>query len=259
MRVVVTGASGNIGTALLRRFGADDNVERITGIARRPPAVAETWPRRGVGTSPYSRDKVAVEDLLDEVEAAHPELRVVRIRPPAVIQPAAAGALVRMMLGRLAPLARLTGGRLPVLPLPARAVVQLVAADDVAALIGAALAARAAGAFNVADDPVLPPAVLARLLGGRHVPAPAWVARSLLQAGWLARLVPLDGSWLDLLLGCPLVDTTRARAELCWRPRHDARLTLADVRRAAAARGSGIGSPALRWSTLGAGRAGPQR
>lgn len=170
-----------------------------------------------------------------------------------MIQPAAAGALVRMTLGRLAPLARLTGGRLPVLPLPATTTVQLVAADDVAALIGRAVLTRATGAFNVAGDPVLRPAVLARLLGGRHLPAPGYVTRGLLQAGWLARLVPLDGSWLDLLLGCPVLDTTRARVALGWRPRHDARLALLEVRRAAGS-AHGPGSPALRPSTRDADR-----
>jgi nucleoside-diphosphate-sugar epimerase len=43
MRVVVTGASGNIGTTLLRRlrFGG---VERVTGVARRPPPASSGGP-----------------------------------------------------------------------------------------------------------------------------------------------------------------------------------------------------------------------
>src|ERR671926_1320252 len=36
MRIVVTGLSGNLGTALLRRLGADGGHD-ITGICRRPP------------------------------------------------------------------------------------------------------------------------------------------------------------------------------------------------------------------------------
>jgi nucleoside-diphosphate-sugar epimerase len=38
MRIVVTGASGNVGTSLLRVFGRDESVESILGIARRIPA-----------------------------------------------------------------------------------------------------------------------------------------------------------------------------------------------------------------------------
>ena len=36
MRIVVTGLSGNLGTALLRRLGAEGGHD-ITGISRRPP------------------------------------------------------------------------------------------------------------------------------------------------------------------------------------------------------------------------------
>jgi UDP-glucose 4-epimerase len=37
MRVVVTGATGNIGTALRRAIGSDPAIDEIIGIARRPP------------------------------------------------------------------------------------------------------------------------------------------------------------------------------------------------------------------------------
>jgi nucleoside-diphosphate-sugar epimerase len=46
MKVVVTGASGNVGTAVLRALGADPAIESITGIARRTPSSATdkvTW------------------------------------------------------------------------------------------------------------------------------------------------------------------------------------------------------------------------
>ena len=37
MRIVVTGASGNVGTSLVRALAADDEVEEIVGLARRLP------------------------------------------------------------------------------------------------------------------------------------------------------------------------------------------------------------------------------
>src|SRR3954453_14027947 len=39
MRVVVTGASGNVGTSVLEALGAEPRVEEIVGIARRVPGV----------------------------------------------------------------------------------------------------------------------------------------------------------------------------------------------------------------------------
>lgn len=37
MRIVITGASGNVGTALLRRLAADSAHHQVTGLCRRPP------------------------------------------------------------------------------------------------------------------------------------------------------------------------------------------------------------------------------
>jgi UDP-glucose 4-epimerase len=39
MRVVVTGATGNVGTSVLRALGSDPDVDEIVGIARRRPAL----------------------------------------------------------------------------------------------------------------------------------------------------------------------------------------------------------------------------
>ncbi|MBO3088674.1 NAD-dependent epimerase/dehydratase family protein [Cellulomonas dongxiuzhuiae] len=44
MRVVVVGASGNVGTALLRRFAQDSTVTSVVGVARRAPRVRPPAP-----------------------------------------------------------------------------------------------------------------------------------------------------------------------------------------------------------------------
>jgi nucleoside-diphosphate-sugar epimerase len=150
-----------------------------------------------------------------------------------------------MLMGRFAQAGRLARGRVPLLPLPPRTVTQVVAAEDVADLITRAIIACAAGPFNVADEPVLTSARIARLLGGLHLPVPAPAMRAMLDVTWRLRLQPLDRSWLDLLVNCPLLDTTRARTELHWRPHRDARATIAEVRQGIA-EGAGTGSPALR-------------
>src|SRR5689334_11124498 len=55
MRIVVTGASGNVGTSLLDALRADERVTEIVGLARRPPATPgerTTWVRADVVTDP---------------------------------------------------------------------------------------------------------------------------------------------------------------------------------------------------------------
>jgi nucleoside-diphosphate-sugar epimerase len=54
MKVVVTGATGNVGSAVVRALSADPQIETIVGIARRVPALAidkVEWRRADVSTS----------------------------------------------------------------------------------------------------------------------------------------------------------------------------------------------------------------
>src|SRR3954463_12601635 len=55
MRIVVTGATGNVGTSGVRALAADDGVTSIVGCARRTPVALElpkvTWQRADVRTA----------------------------------------------------------------------------------------------------------------------------------------------------------------------------------------------------------------
>jgi nucleoside-diphosphate-sugar epimerase len=165
MRVVITGATGNVGTSVLAALAGEPRVEEIVAVARRAPdpsfprarfaaadvaesnldpilagadavihlawliqpardesatyrvnvigserviaaaaragvqafvcassigayspgpkdrLVDESWPTEGIGSSFYSRHKVAVERRLDQLERDQPAMRVVRMRP----------------------------------------------------------------------------------------------------------------------------------------------------------------------------------
>ncbi|MEU0877301.1 NAD-dependent epimerase/dehydratase family protein [Lentzea sp. NPDC005914] len=61
MKVVVTGATGNVGTALLRRLAGEPDVE-VHGISRRPPASAP--PYQGVAWTPVDIGQPGAEELL---------------------------------------------------------------------------------------------------------------------------------------------------------------------------------------------------
>lgn len=338
MRIVVTGATGNIGTSLVRVLAADARVDAVVGVARRPPAdpgaeapgvewrqadvagenlrqlvagahavvhlaweiqpsrdqarlwrsnvlgservaraaaaagaalvhassvgvysagpkdrpVDESWPRQGVRSNHYARQKAEVERRLDGLEREHPELRVVRLRPGFVLKRAAAPRILDLFAGRLLPPALLRGSRLPVVPDIAGLRVQMVHTSDVANAFAMAALGDARGAFNVAAEPVIDTATVARLLGARPVPLPAGLARALMAASWRLRLQPSPPSWLDVALGIPLMDTRRAREELGWTPRMDAGSALLDVLDAAE---GGAGIPAEALEREGAGSA----
>jgi nucleoside-diphosphate-sugar epimerase len=109
------------------------------------------------------------------------------------------------------------------------------------------------GAFNVAAEPVLDPPELGRLLDARPVRVPERALRVAADVSWRLRLQPTPPGWLDLALGVPLMDVTRAREELGWSPTRsagEALLELIDAMR----RGDGLDTAPLE-----PGGAGPLR
>jgi UDP-glucose 4-epimerase len=338
MRVIVTGATGNVGTATLRELIADDAVDEVVGIARRLPElrlpkvrwvaadvsrddlapvfagadvvvhlawliqpsrdesvtyatnvegsrrvfaaaaaagaaalvyassigayapgpkdrpVDESWPTTGVPSSFYSRHKAATERLLDELEIAHPELRVVRLRPGLIFGRDAATGIRRLFAGPLLPTFLLRPGLIPILPLPDRMVVQAVHRDDVArAYRMAVLDETARGAYNIAADPVLDQAELGRVLGARPVRVPARVLRAAAGLAWRLRLQPTSPDWLDMGLAVPVMDTTRARDELGWRADRSSGEALLDLLEGMRS-GAGVPTPPLDPATSGPAR-----
>jgi UDP-glucose 4-epimerase len=194
------------------------------------PAVDESHPTGGIKSSIYSVQKAKVERILDEVEAAHPHLRVVRLRPALIFQRDAASEIRRYFLGPFVPNVLLRRALLPLVPRAERLVFQAVHADDVAEAYRRVIAERdVRGAFNIAADPVLEPDALARLLGARKIRVPARALRSAVALSWRARLQPTPEGWLDMGLRTPLLDATRARTELGWSPQRDAGETLLEL------------------------------
>jgi UDP-glucose 4-epimerase len=216
-------------------------------------AVDESWPVRGTPTSFYARHKAEVEALLDDFEVGHPEMRVVRLRPGLIFKREAASEIRRYFAGPFLP-SRLVRDRLiPFVPDVPRLRFQAVHADDVAQAYLGAVKSEVRGAFNIAADPVLDPQRLARLLGARPVKLPAAALRAGAAATWRLRLQPTPPGWLDMALAVPIMDVSRARAELDWAPASsssDALLELMDGIR----NRRGFPTPPLDPATSGSGR-----
>ena len=215
--------------------------------------VDESWPTEGIATSFYSRDKSEVERILDEFELAHPDIRVVRLRPGLIFKGDAASGIRRLFAGPLLPTTLLRRRLIPIVPMIHRLRFQAVHSLDIGEAYRLAVMNDVRGAFNVAAEPVLDPAELGRLLHARPVPVPAGALRVAVDLSWKLRLQPTPPGWLDLALGVPLMDTTRARYELGWAPTRtagEALLELIDGMR----RGDGLQTAPLEPGGAGPGR-----
>jgi len=206
--------------------------------------VDEGWPTDGIESSFYSRHKAEVERQLDRFELEFPDVRVVRLRPGLIFKREAAAEIRRYFVGPLLPGLLIREPLIPVVPDVPGLRFQAVHSFDVGNAYRLALVRDVRGAFNIAADPVLDPDELADLLGARKVPLPAEALRAAAGATWRMRLQPSPVGWVDMALGVPLLDTTRAREELGWEPRWSSRDALLDLLHGLRD-GSGVDTPPL--------------
>ncbi|GLW25731.1 NAD-dependent epimerase/dehydratase family protein [Microbispora triticiradicis] len=208
------------------------------------PPVDESWPTHGWPNAAYAREKAYVERVLDVFERDHPDIRVVRMRPGFIFKEEAATEQRRLFAGPFLPQRLVRPGTIPFVPDMPRLRFQALHSLDAGEAFRLALTRDVRGAFNLAADPVVDPAVLADLLGARRVPVPATLVRTAVAAGWHLRLIPASPGLVEMALQIPIMDITRAREELGWRPRHTAvdalRAVLEGMRR-----GAGMGTPPL--------------
>ncbi|MBV8432281.1 MAG: NAD-dependent epimerase/dehydratase family protein [Solirubrobacterales bacterium] len=219
--------------------------------ADNPSLLTEDLPLRGTERHYYSAQKAHLESALHEVvsdSATQPYV----FRPSIVAGPDALALLQNIPYLQLAELVRryqnpLTAALLeavqrfpnlrPVLPDPGTRF-QLVHHDDVAGAFTAAVLGRGEpGVYNLAGPGDLRVSDLARELGWYSLPVPRTALDSLAELVARLPLVPAQAQWIETLRQSVLMDTTKARRELDWEPRHDARETLQEMVQAARERG----------------------
>jgi nucleoside-diphosphate-sugar epimerase len=211
-----------------RRFVYASSVAAYGFHADNPVGMSEESPIRPAAHLLYAREKADLERRLAEEAARHLELSMYVLRPSIVVGPHTVGAK-DLLPGPLAFLSRwLAGGvsRLPIrLPAPVpRLPLQLVHEDDVGqALMLCIVGAGPPGSYNIAGDGMLMGTDLVRELGFAPVPLPGRLLRTPARAvAALAEvpLVPPAVAWAEALSHPAIMDTSKAKRELGWRPRY---------------------------------------
>ena len=208
----------------------EDNPDRLT----------EDVPARGTDEHPYSAQKAAVEELLENT-TRYSDMDVFVFRPCIVAGPTALALIEEIpyvQLGEKLPAAiRKVVGSVPllrpVIPDPGLPF-QLVHEDDVAsALLAATLGEGLPGTYNLAGEGDVTMTDLARALGWYAIPIPEIAVDATISIVSKLPLMPARAAWLNAVRVPVLMDTAKARAGLGWKPRYDALETLAETIQAA--------------------------
>jgi nucleoside-diphosphate-sugar epimerase len=201
--------------------------------ADNPEQLTEDVPPRGTERHYYSAQKAKLEGVLNEITAGS-ATSAYAFRPCIVAGPDALALLENIpyiqlsdkMPGAVLRALELMPALKPVLPDPG-VPFQLVHHDDVATALRAAVVGRGEpGVYNLAGPGELTMSDLASALGWYSVPMPEIAMDA--AAELVARLpfVPAEAQWIEAVRTPVLMNTAKARRELGWRPRHDARETL---------------------------------
>jgi nucleoside-diphosphate-sugar epimerase len=201
--------------------------------ADNPPLLTEDVPTRGTDRHYYSAQKAELEDVLHEVLdgsatdayvfrpciVAGPDARLLLENIPYVqLSNSMPGPVLRAL--ELLPVLK------PVIPDPG-VQFQLVHHDDVASAFRAAVLGRGSpGVYNLAGPGALTMADLADALGWYSVPLPEFALDATAEVVARLPFVPAEAQWVETFRVPVLMDTDKARRELRWRPKHDARETL---------------------------------
>lgn len=193
--------------------------------------LGEDAPIRGNDTFYYGRHKAELERWLDGFERAHPEIRVVRMRPSIFLGERSTRS-TRPLRGRLH--LSFSG------PQPR---VQIAHEEDVAAAFVLAVLARARGAYNLATEEPLGLREMGAAMGKRCLTLPRGLLR-LYRLAWRWKLAPVDPIWFEVGAGHSLLASgEKARKELGWKPLYP---TTGDVLRQIAGRPNARASHAAR-------------
>ena len=210
-----------------RRFVYASSVAAYGFHDDNPEFMDEDWPTRPASHLFYAQEKAEIEEVLRNEDTKHPELNLYLLRPPIVLGPHAMGAKdilpgpAAAVGKRLLSIVR----RIPV-PVPAptpEVPVQFIHEEDVGQALQLCIVAEGPpGAYNIAADGVLTGGDIARELGLKPLPVPGKVVHAAAGAAAKVPKLPPAAGWVEAASHPAIMDTSRARNTLGWKPKYSA-------------------------------------
>ena len=184
-----------------------------------PQFLTEDAPLLGAQQFGGMRDLVELDMLAQGFFWKNPDTETVVLRPCHIVGRVHNAASNYLRLER------------PVVVMGFDPMMQIVHEKDVVRAIQLALRPGIRGIFNIRGPGEMPLSQMIRKVGGRPRMIPSPVARVALDQLWKLRLSGFPSEELDHLRYVCMVDDSRARAELGYRPCHSIDRVLRDVRR----------------------------
>jgi nucleoside-diphosphate-sugar epimerase len=189
-------------------------------------SVREDWPTSGMPGSRLSHQLSQAERIIQRFHEEHSVIRTVSLRmapvvgpvdsaPPSIFERWGAPVVGRYLLGHL-----LDRSHRPVIPDVGPRMFQVVHVADMADAFCRSVTESVIGPYNIAGQPFTS-RHLAESVSARTLPM---APQGLLRVFRLARGLgfhSMEPESCDLALRCPVVETSHAREELGWTPRHD--------------------------------------
>ncbi len=176
--------------------------------ADNPVPLDEDDALRGNPEFAYSDHKRQVEELLARARQEHPELRQLIFRPGAILGAATDNQITALFEKRF--VLGVAGTDAPF---------TFVWDHDVVACLVKGVVERSSGIFNLAGDGMTTMPEIARRLGKRYVPVPAWVLRTGLAVLHRLGLSQYGPEQVDFLRYRPVLANTRLKEDFGYTPR----------------------------------------
>jgi len=172
-----------------------------------PIPLSEDDALRGNPEFAYSDHKRQVEELLARARVEHPELRQLVFRPGAILGDTTRNQITNLFEQRV--VLGVAGSDAPF---------TFIWDHDVVACIVKGVLEDAAGTYNLAGDGMTTMPEIARRLGKRYVPVPAWLIRAALRVLRPLRLSRYGPEQVDFLRYRPVLSNARLKEEFGYAP-----------------------------------------
>lgn len=174
-----------------------------------PQIITEDAPLMATLHGDFFADHVQIDMMAQSFFLKHPEIKTIILRPCPI-----AGEVKNAILYYLIK-------KNPLTLMGFDPLIQILSADEVVEAIELAIQKDVQGIFNLASNNAVPISLILKLLSKKTISVPYTLASIALKILWITKLSKFPPGELEFLHYNCLLDDSKARAELMWKPHNE--------------------------------------